>query len=165
MQDVAERLQISKPTLYQHAQSKGDILVAIIDAFTAEATRRLDEALGDAEDVRWVHRLIGTWIDLSIDMRPHLQVWDGEQRELADDDRARFRRWSRDVEQRVRAAVHASQQAGQMRSDIPAGIVTFALLSLTNWTARWLQPGGEFDPGLVADMYGSIVLAGVTDGT
>jgi AcrR family transcriptional regulator len=162
MQDLAEHLGITKPTLYQHAGSKGDILVGIIDAFTEEAGRRLDDALQAGPDrLDWLPRLIENWLSLAGEMRPHLRIWDGEQKELGQADREQLRRWSQGIEARVREAVSVSQASGLMRDDLPASAIALALLSLMNWTARSLPARGDLSSSEIVASYTSIVLTGV----
>lgn len=66
MQDVADRLDITKPALYYHFSSKAEILGSLLDPLTNELERVLNEAIeahGERTDAVQV-ALISGWLDV-----------------------------------------------------------------------------------------------------
>ena len=61
MQDLAEQLNISKATLYAHANSKTDVLVGILEQWTRLVGQDLDEAVQHPSPADRVRILLRLW--------------------------------------------------------------------------------------------------------
>jgi AcrR family transcriptional regulator len=67
MQDVADRLGITKPALYYHFKSKAEILDSLLDPLTTELERLLDEAVethGEQDNPAVQVALLTGWLDV-----------------------------------------------------------------------------------------------------
>jgi TetR/AcrR family transcriptional regulator, cholesterol catabolism regulator len=63
----------------------------------------------------------------------------------------------------VRGVLEDAQLAGALRSDIPAGQLSLALLNLLNWTSLWYRPNGSISPTGLGNVFGQIFLEGVVE--
>ncbi|MGB8001047.1 MAG: TetR/AcrR family transcriptional regulator, partial [Anaerobacillus sp.] len=52
---------------------------------------------------------------------------------------------------------------GEFRSDLNIGIVTFAILGITNWTYQWYKPNGPVSDKEVASIFVDMVLNGIEE--
>lgn len=161
MQQVAEELQISKPTLYVHARSKAALLEGIIDELLAESERRLQEALALTNGAEWIHALMKSWVEHSLEMAPHFHAYLTDRRELPPDVEDRYRRWSRSVDDRIAAKVAQQQSEGALTTPVDPAIVAHAVIGLTNWTSRWFAPDGRWSVDDVVDGYWAMLQPGL----
>lgn len=161
MQDLADELRIAKPTLYVHGQSKASILEGVIDALLDRAETALTEALKDRDDPQWLRRLLTAWLESSIQLRPHQYAYDTYRNELPATVNQRYRRWERSAAARIRLAVAENQSAGTLRSDVDSEMVTFTVLSLTNWASRWFRDIGPLSVEDVIDRYWQVLWSGL----
>lgn len=161
MDDLAEALDISKPTLYVHARSKGDILVRITDQFVEEADRRLTVALNQSEDPEWIGVLLRSWVEIAVSMRMHLYAYLNLRQELPPEAAERYRAWSKRTDARLKKAIARNQAQGRLRADVDPAVITYALLALSNWTARWFDEQGRLSLEEVVDGYMTTLVEGL----
>jgi AcrR family transcriptional regulator len=143
---------MSKATLYGYFRSKEQLLAAIfhrtMSLFERELTAIRASREAPAEQLR---RVIRHHVRSVIAERSFLTVFFGEEANLPPQlGRAitrRKARYDRDVHAIVRAAMRGAE------SDvIPARLVVFALLGMSNWVYTWYRPGG-WSPEAVAEAF------------
>ena len=164
MQGLADELEIAKPTLYVHGRSKASILEGIIDVFLEDAETALCAALENRADPAWIRRLLTSWLENSIRMRPHQHAYDMFRNELPTDVNQRYRRWERSAASRIEMAVADNQATGSLRADLDPEMVTFTVLSLTNWASRWFRDIGPLSVDDVVDRYWQVLWKGLAPG-
>ena len=161
MQEVAEELQIAKPTLYVHARSKLALLEGIMDELLAESERRLQEALAPDDGPEWIRALMKTWVEHSLEMAPHFQAYLTDRRELPPEVDDRYRRWSKSVDDRITAKIARQQSEGALNTELDPAIVAYAVIALTNWTSRWFTREGRWSVDDVVDGYWAMIQPGL----
>lgn len=162
MQDLANELNITKPTLYAHARSKLEILGRILDRVLTEAQALVDTAAELGDPLEALTLIIAGQTRLSVTYRAYYGVFQGDQRELPAPLRLKYRRWSRQYVEGVRAVIRQGQALGTFRSDLDSLVTAFAVIGTTNWAARWLRPRGRLSVDEVAAQFTSLVLEGLT---
>ena len=161
MQELADELRIAKPTLYVHGRSKASILEGIIDVFLDGAETALCTALEEPQNPRWLRQLLTSWLQNSIRMRPHQFAYDMYRNELPAAVNQRYRTWERSAATRIQDAVADNQAAGTLRADLDPEMVTFTVLSLTNWASRWFRDIGPLSVDDVVDRYWQVLWKGL----
>jgi len=147
---IAERLSMSRATLYRRIQSKDDLLVMLFERSTEEleraATALVEEGKEPADELFTLVRLhVGT----AIDTRNQMTVFFGG----AGLPRDVFKRWqafSRRYETLWCRAVQRSMEAGVL----PPGdsvLTTRMLLGMIIWVARWYSPSEPYGKEQIAD--------------
>jgi len=143
MQDVADALGIAKPTLYVHARSKLALLEGVYDQVLTDG----DEALAAAEQVddprERLRVFISRWTNATARRSALINAFFASQTELPEHLASHYRAWSRMTFRRIRSIVEYGQDQGAFRSDMDATTVAFAVISVTQWTARWWRESGE----------------------
>jgi AcrR family transcriptional regulator len=160
--ELADRLQITRASLYYHVAKKEDLLYGIC----VESLRRVSEAVTEALDgvddhaerIRALVRthLTSMWTD--IDMHATMLL---DLRQLTGDQLDEVKKLRDVYEAIVDSVVTDAQAAGALRTDISDKNATLALLSMMNWTITWYRPGGRLKPAEFAAVITDIYLDGM----
>jgi AcrR family transcriptional regulator len=150
LDDVADALNVTKPTIYHYFSSKDDILLACV--------RRGVESIRQAGAA--VEERGGSGIErLKAHMRSYAIVMTSDfgmcvtrtaDHELSKESRARFRALKRETDLTLRAVVEDGMRDGSIAPGDPR-LVTFTLAGALNWIARWYDPRGSLSPQAIAD--------------
>lgn len=150
MDDIAERLGVTKPALYRYVKNKHELLFAAFNMAMDASFESLDigEKTGSngLDKLRitlrnYIQRLIGTL------GHPVVLLEDGAL--LPEQQRAMLRR--RDLaEKRFRALVAEGIADGSMVPCDPK-LAIFAVFGAVNWVPKWYRPGGEWSVEEIAD--------------
>jgi AcrR family transcriptional regulator len=160
MQDLAERLNITKPALYAYFKSKEDLLRHCI-LLNNEKSALAFEAV-DAHPGRGIDKL-KLFIELHVAMSTSEAgacVNRVDDRDLSDELRAEFGRIKRDIDHRVRALVAAGVEDGSI---VPCDIrlTTFALMGAVQWISRWYRPDGPQSSEEIAREFSLRLMSGL----
>ncbi len=166
LDDIATRLNVSKPTLYYYVKNKDEILLSCV-------RQGLDMMLEHIEDSR---RAGGKAVDqLLACMRvyAHIVMQDfgmclirvGDE-QLPPDSRRELRRLKAEIDHEFRRLVAAGVADGAIAPCDPK-MTSFVIAGALSWIARWYQPGGQYTPEQVAEQCIATLCEGVlrrTDG-
>lgn len=150
LDDIAARLQVSKPTLYYYVKNKDEILIECV-------RQGLQKTLDGIE----VSRLAGgsTLDQLMACIRTYVGVVTQDfgmcvirvsDEELPLDSRRALRQLKSAIDQEFRRLVAAGVAEGVLQPCDPK-MVAFFIAGAVGWIGRWYQPGGEYTPTQIAD--------------
>jgi AcrR family transcriptional regulator len=163
MKDIAQVLHVSAPSLYNHVQSKQDLLFAIMDVAMDRAHAALDIALEDAGDVADQLRRATESTVLDFLHNPaEVTVCNTEIRSLAEPYRTTIIGKRDAYGARIQMIVERGCDEGRFRVLEPH-VASFAILEMGNNAKAWFRPGGRFSAEEVARMYGGFALRIVGD--
>jgi AcrR family transcriptional regulator len=148
--DIAARLNVSKPTLYYYVGSKQALLGACfdraLDAYSeAVAPDELNSECARERLRQVVHRYVE--ITTTVFGRCLHRVPDLE---LMPDIRDRLRNVKRQVDGRIRELIRLGIRDGSLRS-ADVRMSTFAISGAMNSIAQWYSPEGPLEPGDIAE--------------
>lgn len=148
--EVAERLSVSRATLYRTIPSKEDLLGILFDRSTRELLQDAREMVAQPIGPRdQLDGLIRIQISAAIRMRGHMAVFFGGSG-FSTDVVERWRVFTREYEDIWVSAVRANIDSGDL--DAPdARIATRLMLGACIWVSRWYKPDGPFDERAIAD--------------
>ena len=160
MGHVASVLGISKSALYHHISSKEEILDsavtraqdsldAVVDAATAKgltAGEQIRELIFGAIDVLCHDQEAVTLL---------LRLRGNSELEL----RALKRR--REFTRRIMPLIDSAQSAGEIRTDLDAGVLARLIFGLINSVIEWYEPGGRLSPEEIARHAVELVFHGI----
>lgn len=160
LDDIAARLNVSKPTVYYYVKNKDEILLSCV-------RQGLDMMLEHIEASR---RAGGKAMDqLLTCMRTyaHIVMQDfgmclirvGDE-QLPPDSRRELRRLKAEIDHEFRRLVAAGVAEGSIAPCDPK-MTAFVIAGALSWIARWYQPGGEYTPEQIAEQCIDTLCAGV----
>lgn len=160
LDEVAARLGVTKPTIYQYVASKDEILFACVQHGLDRLRQAVDQVPAGHRSGR--DRLRAAMHDYAMVMtedycRCVSRVADSE---LGPDSRARFRHLKREIDLMLRDLVQAGIGDGSLRPGDPR-IITFTLTGALNWIGRWYEPGGSMTPEHIAGHLVRTLLQGI----
>jgi AcrR family transcriptional regulator len=150
LDEVADALYVTKPTIYHYFGSKDEILF--------ECCRRGVESIREAGAV--VEKRGGSAMErLKAHMRNYAIVMTQDfgicvtrtaDYELSKESRARFRALKRQTDEQIRSVIEEGMRDGSIAKG-DSLLMTFALTGALNWIARWYDPKGPLIPDKIAD--------------
>jgi len=162
LENVAERLRVSRATLYYYVRSKDDLLHRVIGDFVGGRQKELEDLrrrrdLAPEDRLRHALRSQLRHFDTHPDMA---RVFLREEAELPPDLFAEQRVYRRNIQDAVEQLFEDGVAAGRFR-DIDPRLVAFALFGMTNWLHVWYDPEGRYSTDEIADVFADLLLLGV----
>lgn len=151
LDDVAERLNVTKPTIYHYVRSKDEILFECVRI----GLERLDAAAASAQAKRsggsGLERLMVLWTEYA-----HIVTEDfgrclilvGED-PLPAETRKDLRALKGKIDKRFRGLIEAGIADGSIRACDPK-LLAFAAAGALSWIARWHDPAGPLSVDHIA---------------
>jgi AcrR family transcriptional regulator len=148
--DTAEKLGVSRATLYRTVPTKEDLLGILFERSTRELTDRVKRAIREFEDAgEQLTQLIHLQADAAVEMRSYMPVFFGGG-DLPPDVVARWHTWSRQYEKLWMKVVTANIRAGYLDDGDPL-VTTRLILGMIIWVSRWYRPSEKITPAQIAD--------------
>ena len=150
LDDIAARLNVSKPTLYYYVKNKDQILIECVREGLQMTIDGIEASRGGG----------GTAIDqLMACMRVYARIVTMDfgmciirvgDEELPPDSRKELRRLKAGIDKAFRRLVAVGVEEGSLAPCDPK-MTAFVIGGALSWIGRWYQPGGEYTPEQIAD--------------
>jgi AcrR family transcriptional regulator len=151
LDEIAQRVGVSKPTLYGYFRSKEELLAAIFHRAMSLFERDLGAIRASGDDpVAKLRRVIRFHVGAVIAERSFLAVFFSEEANLPPRLSRAIRRRKARYDRSVRAIVDAGIRDRSLRTANPR-LLVFALLGMANWVYQWYDPAGAWDADTIAD--------------
>ena len=150
LDDIAARLNVSKPTLYYYVKNKDEILIECVRQglqMTIDGIEESRAAGGKAIDqlmacMRVYVRIVTMDFGMCL-----IRVGDEE---LPPESRKELRRLKSGIDMAFRRLVAAGVAEGSLAPCDPK-MTAFVIAGALGWIGRWYQPGGEYTPEQIAE--------------
>jgi AcrR family transcriptional regulator len=143
--DAAEKLSVSRATLYRTIPTKEHLLAVLLErsmnemnALVADALHRIADPPGQ------LLALVELQIDAAIRMRHYMPLFFG-QGDMPAETYTRWQGWVRDFEQAWVEVVRKNMEAGALPDGDPV-VTARLLLGACLWVSRWYRPTDRFTP-------------------
>jgi len=150
LETIAERLGISRVTLYRYCPSKEELLIRVFERSIAIFQRDLrqicSQPIAPEEKLR---QIIRHQVRLMADHRNFLTVFFSEESNLPQEIAKRARAERRVYDGLIEDVIAAGIKTGRL-APLPAKLVSFAILGMCNWLYQWYQPEGPLSADEVA---------------
>lgn len=148
--EIAEAVGISKPTLYHYIKSKEEILYWIHHEFSEWLLDRLHQR----DDVPMTHeqRILETMADIFMLMQTRsgqVRTFFEHFRELPADRQSEIQDSRDQYFDEVRSMFVDAMAAGELRQIDPT-FTTLAMFGVCNWAYQWYRPDGPMEPREIA---------------
>jgi AcrR family transcriptional regulator len=163
---LADAIGIQKASLYHHIGSKEELLYQLC----VDSLERMEEGVRAALDttddpVERLNALVRTHLTFLLDDRDKHAAMLTEMRFLSAEYRGRVLALRSSYEQMMRDVLQAAQDAGKLRSDISAGMLSLGLFDLLNWSIFWYEPDRSPAPTDLAESFLTLFLEGAANRT
>lgn len=159
MDDIAEKANITKRTLYRYFASKDELLFEIHDSFSGHAWA--EDHSSKIEDPRTaLEAVINEHVHLVCDHTTAIRVFFEERKHLTPQ-RAAAVDARRDIWEAYATSVVEAGQADRHFRQIPAWPATQLILGSMTDMYRWYRPSGQFSPGKLATLYSDQFFHGI----
>ncbi len=148
--DTAEKLAVSRATLYRAVPTKQDLLGILFERSTREITEQVDAAIREiADPAERLKEVIRLQSHAAVQMRDYMPVLFGGG-DLPRDVVERWHAWSRQFEKLWLSVITANMEAGYIEQGDPV-ITTRLVLGMILWVSRWYRPKEKITPEQIAD--------------
>lgn len=163
MNDIAVRSGGDRASLYYYFGSKHEIFTELVRQAVSDNVAHA-EGLAGAEGpaVQRMRRLIVGLVESYERHYPylHLYVQEDLRRLQAGAADPGLRDLGDRYERAVLTIAHDGVRSGELRSDVDATLLAFAVLGAVNWCHRWFAPGGRLTARQVGESFADILLTG-----
>jgi AcrR family transcriptional regulator len=161
MRDIAQAVDIQKPSLYHHFDSKEAILLAILEAGMDQLIFEVETIVRqEADCLSKLRRAIHAHAATIAGNIEGATVFLREDRGLGDAYLARYVEKRDRVEKQFRAILAEGIAQGEF-CDTDVTIAAHALLGMVNWMTRWYRPEGRLSAEEISDIFCDLFLGGL----
>jgi AcrR family transcriptional regulator len=160
LDEVAERLGVSKPTVYYYAESKDAILFECVKAgleMLQQAIREVDAAGGTAFEK--LHAAMRAYVAIVTQDFGRLVIRVGED-PLPEANRRKLRRMKSALDLEFRELIRQGIAEGTM-ADCDPKLAAFTLAGALSWIGRWYDPAGALSPEQIAEQCIGVLVRGL----
>lgn len=160
LDEVAERLNVTKPTLYYYVKNKDEILFGCVHAGLELVRAGIAQAAESA----------GSALDrLRAGMRAYAEVVMSDfgmcvirvgEDPLPAEGRRKLRALKAEIDHEFRQLIEQGIADGSVAPCDPK-LAAFTLAGAISWIGRWYQPGGELKPEAVAESCITLLMQGI----
>lgn len=161
LDEVAERLGVSKPTVYYYVDSKDAILLECVRAGLEMLQRAIREV--DARGGRAIDKLdaaMRAYVDIVTQDFGMLVIRVGEE-SLPPEARQKVRRMKAGLDMEFRELIRQGIAEGSIVPCDPR-LAAFTLAGALSWIGRWYRPDGGLDPKAIADHCIGVLMQGLS---
>lgn len=162
MRDLADELGIKAASLYNHIESKQEILVIIIMDIAKNFTEHINQIfpINELSSIQKLRQVIRMHIDLSIDKTDALACMNNEWFYLEDSYKSSFLNMRNDYENKFRKIILKGMQKEEIAQYDPE-IIVFSLLSTLRTLYLWYTKNKDYDRQTLEEDVTKILLSGV----
>ncbi len=160
LNDVAQRLSITKPAIYHYFQSKEHILVECYQLGTEMIGETLDRiAAHCGTGLEKVEAFISSYANVMTANfgRCVMRLDEGD---LSSDARTEIRRRKKTIDRRLRAFIQEGIEDGSIAPCDPK-LAAFSIAGALNWICMWYEPGGPLRPEEIATHFAHTLTRGL----
>lgn len=157
---VAQRLSVSRATLYRTVPTKEHLLGIVLEWYTTDLGRRAKEFLDSETDSRAaLTGLLRIQVDAAIRTKDYFAVLAGGTG-VQSDTYHRWQAWSRDYEALWKSAVEKAMEAGVLAPSDPV-VATRLLLGMAIWVSRWYRDTEGYSAEDVSDAAVKLIFSSI----
>lgn len=162
--EIAERLGVTKPFIYYHFDSKLDLLTEICQRGTRDAlaaTNDVIEAPGSAASR--LHKFVHDFAAGVLDNQQYVTIYFREEIHLDRAAAARINNMRKSIDRNIRHLLLEGMESGEFDVQDPE-ICTLAINGMVSYAFAWYRKQGRLDKGQIARELADLVLRMVCAG-
>lgn len=160
LNDVADRLKITKPALYHYFRNKEEILIACYRLGTGLIEETLNEiAAHCGTGLEKVEAFIYSYANV-MTVSFGRCVMRIDQGDLSADALAEVKAYKRKIDRRLRSFIFEGIQDGSIAECDPK-LAAFSIAGALNWICVWYEPDGALSPEEIASQFSRTLTQGL----
>lgn len=160
LDDIAERLHVTKPTLYYYVRSKDEILLECVRTALAMMQAGIAEVrLGGGRALDQLRACMRIYAGIVMEDFGQCVIRIGED-PLPPPRKTELRRLKAGIDHEFRRLIEEGVAEGSLAPCDPK-LAAFMLAGALSWVGRWYQPGGAMTPEQIAEQGIALLLGGV----
>ncbi len=160
LDDIAERLHVTKPTLYYYVSSKDDILLECVRQALAMMQQGIEDVRqGGGRALDQLQACMRIYAGIVTEDFGQCVIRIGED-PLPPPLRKELRRLKAGIDHEFRQLVAEGVAEGSLKP-CNAKLAAFMLAGALSWIGRWYRPGGDMTPEQIADQGIALLMGGV----
>ena len=163
MRDIADRVGIEAGSMYNHIQSKKEVLEAICFRMAERFHEQLNRISADHQSPsEQIEALIRMHVQLMIGEGASVYVANNEWKALEGENLQIYKSRRDKYEAQCRSIIIQGIKSGDFKGVHP-DVALFTLLSSLQWVEQWYREGRDVEPQALEDDLVQIVLGGLRD--
>jgi len=160
LNDVAERLKITKPALYHYFRNKEEILIECYRLGTSLIEETLNEiAAHCGTGLEKVEAFIYSYANV-MTVNFGRCVMRIDQGDLSSDALAEVKAYKRKIDRHLRSFIREGIEDGSI-ADCDAKLAAFSIAGALNWICVWYEPDGALSPEEIATQFARTLTQGL----
>lgn len=156
---VAERLNVTKPFIYAHFRSKGELLGVICAHGIRASLDALDRVLAtDVPATDKLSALMHGFMSAVLDNQKNIGIYTREEKHLDAKDRKTIEDMRREFDRKLRALLDAGVASGEFEI-ADTQMASLAIGGIASWAYVWFRPGGRLGVDEIAAHMATLVAA------
>src|ERR1035437_9517947 len=159
MNDVADRLNITKPALYHYFDNKEDILLECYRLGVGLIEEILNEIADRGTGLQKVEAFIHSYASvMTVNFgRCVMRLDEGD---LTSDARTEVRTYKRKIDRRLRGFIQEGIEDGSI-APCDTKIAAFSIAGALNWICMWYEPDGALSPEEIGNQFARTLTQGL----
>jgi len=159
LEAVAERLEVSKPFIYVHFDSKTELLAEICSRAIASSLDVIKQVCRlDLSPTEKLALFGERFVIAVLQSQKHFAIFTREEKNLLAHDFARISNMRREFDAKLRELLNEGMSAGEFKIK-DAGLAALAIGGMVSWAYVWYRPGGRLSLEELAVQMSSLILS------
>jgi AcrR family transcriptional regulator len=155
---VAERLQVTKPFIYQFFRSKEELLLALYERGATQLLDRVAQSLsGEGSPRDRLHAFVHAFALQNIENQAISAVFIQEEKTLPAESLREVRRIQREFDATLTRLIEQGVAAGEFHAPDPR-LAALAIAGMVRWIHRWYRAGGRRSGPEIAEEFAAMAL-------
>ncbi len=165
IQDIVDKVGVTKGSFYYHFKSKEALLMHIHLSYIDDLLSRQDRILVSEHSAeKKLVRIVELLIRDIEDQGAIGQVYYRELRHLTPENADVIRKKRADFRDKIEMVIQKGMTEGEFRASLDPRMATFAILGITNWSYQWFNPAGAVSADELAALHADLILNGIVAG-
>ena len=161
LQELADRVRISKSTLFHYFKNKEEILLEVLKISLEEVAGNLDRIVNDtttSPELK-LKLAISNHLALLTKYSYNVNVYLSDIRYLSPKKKREYLSIRKNYESLFEQIIKGIQETDKRNFEgMDSKIITFAILGMCNWVSRWFRKGGPFEIQDISDTFFKLII-------
>lgn len=161
MRDIAKLMEMKAASLYNHINSKQEILAAIVLEVAREFTESMEYVVReDTSAIKKIEKVIEFHIDITVNNSVALASLNNDWMYLEEADLKAFVKMRDDYEENFRSVIKQGIASAEIKPHHPE-VILFSILSTLRTLYLWHQKRGKLDVNILKKEMVSVLIKGI----